>query len=299
MINKIYTFGTSFTEGGGFEFQVNKDIQHAYSNLGEPISKNNFSYPGQLQKLLTEIEVINLAKSGYGNERMYRLATDLVLSDDFNVDDTLFLLEFSHLGRKEFFSRKLNDYIITNYSNESQSESGFTECNGFARTYNQPHDISISDLEKLPTMEFFSEFLKLTVNFDKQHELVTNNSTIFLSFLKNRNVKYLLVEPASYLSPKYWDDLLEPYFINMNQHNSIHSFCNENIAKIQGETYKYHEDAHYGLISNKLIASHIHDEMCDRSFIDSEKLNKKRSDFDDIQNIIKQNVISIKGGMDD
>lgn len=299
MIKKIYAFGTSFTEGGGFEFEVNESIKYAYSNLGEVITKDNFSYPGQLQKLLTKIEVINLAKSGYGNERMYRLATDLVLSDDFNVDDTLFLLEFSHLGRKEFFSRKLNDYIITNYANESQSESGFTECNGFARTYNQPNDISISDLEKLPSKEFFSEFLKLTINFDKQHELVTNNSTIFLSFLKNRNVKYLLVEPATYLSPKYWDDLLEPHYINMNHTNSIHAFCNKKMSKIADETYKFHEDYHYGLISNKLIASHIHDEMCDRNFIDSEKLNKKRSDFDDIQNIIKQNVIHMKGSIDD
>ena len=69
MIKKIYTFGTSFTEGGGFEFDtIDYKYKKLYENFDEDYSQYNFSYPGQLQKLIPNIEVINLAKSGYGNE---------------------------------------------------------------------------------------------------------------------------------------------------------------------------------------------------------------------------------------
>ena len=74
MIKKIYCFGTSFTEGGGFEFDTRPSVKYIYSGIGETISQSNFCWPGQLKKLLPNIEVINLAKSGFGNERMYRLA---------------------------------------------------------------------------------------------------------------------------------------------------------------------------------------------------------------------------------
>jgi len=298
MIKKIYAFGSSFTEGGGFEFQVNPTIKYAYSNLGEKITKFNFSYPGQLQKLLPNVEVINLAKSGYGNERIYRLASDLVLSSEFNSEETLFLFEFSHLGRKEFFSRKLNDYIILNYNsglggNPPSKKPSFSSV---AREYNTDIKEVKNDLSKLPSSEFFEKFLKLTIDGDVQHELVSNNSTIFLSFIKNRNIKYLLVEPPFYVNPSYWNNLLEPSFIKVNKDRfSIHDFCKPFGARISEETKKFHEDEHYGLISNKLIASIIYDEMCNRNFISEKPLNKTRKDFDDIQKIIDTNVLKLKG----
>ena len=57
MIKKIYTFGTSFTEGGGFEFDILQPQNlKCYQNLGEELTRFNFSYPGQLQKLLPNIK---------------------------------------------------------------------------------------------------------------------------------------------------------------------------------------------------------------------------------------------------
>ena len=49
MINKIYCFGTSFTEGGGFEFEQNSKLYELYGSLGEEMTKANFSYlsPGK------------------------------------------------------------------------------------------------------------------------------------------------------------------------------------------------------------------------------------------------------------
>ena len=93
MIEKIYVFGTSFAEGGGFEFNINKTISYSYNGLGEEYTKENFSFPGQLRKLLPNIEIVNLSKSGYGNERMYRLASDIVFSDNFDVDNSLLIFD--------------------------------------------------------------------------------------------------------------------------------------------------------------------------------------------------------------
>ena len=296
MIKKIYCFGTSFTEGGGFEFDSNPTIKLIYSGLGERITKFNFSWPGQLQKLLTDIEVINFAKSGFGNERMYRLASDLVLSDDFNKDETLFLLEFSHLGRKEYYSKNLKDYVTVNYStplnDENQKYSKFV---GVARTYNQIKEVSDSELAQLPDSDWFNKWIGLTINQQVQHELTVNNSTIFLSFLKERNVKFLQVESASYVNPIYWDDLITPYLVKNLKDNSIYTTSYSPInGQIEQETYGYHQDKHFGLISNKLIASCVHDELIDRKIIKGTKLNKKRKDFDYIQKNLLKNYNFLK-----
>ena len=135
MIKYIHCFGTSYTAGGGHEFDATgpsrslnssrPEARKHLENLIEVYSKKypneeqtlyNCSWPGQLQKLLGEdIQVINHAKSGYGNERMYEITYDIVSKPDFNKDEHLFLYEFSALGRKQLWSNTLNQYIITNY----------------------------------------------------------------------------------------------------------------------------------------------------------------------------------------
>jgi hypothetical protein len=119
MIKYIHCLGTSFTAGGGFEFTGNnakrsKILKQIYGNLDEELTQSNFSYPGQLQKLLSTVKVINHGKNGYGNDRMYRIVYDII-NDNFNKDEHLFLLEFSGLGRKEYWLNEINDYVILNY----------------------------------------------------------------------------------------------------------------------------------------------------------------------------------------
>ena len=80
MIKEIHCFGTSHTEGGGFEFmhrEKSTELKKFYTE--EPFTKENYSYPGNLQKLVgKDIKVYNHAKSGYGNERMYRLVYEIL-----------------------------------------------------------------------------------------------------------------------------------------------------------------------------------------------------------------------------
>ena len=87
MIKYIHCFGTSYTAGGGYEFDgdspfrnqdseyiinLKKETKQKYPN--EEQTQYNFSWQIQLQKLVdsNKIKVLNHFKTGYGNERIYR-----------------------------------------------------------------------------------------------------------------------------------------------------------------------------------------------------------------------------------
>jgi hypothetical protein len=139
-IKYIHCFGTSYTAGGGFEFDSVSDhrryfLKSIYGHLDENFTQYSFSYPGQLQKLLGKhIKVFNHGKNGYGNELLYRKIYDIVSDYNFNPDENIFLLEISALGRKEFWLNEINDYIIVNYKIDWDNLK-FSEVMGIARSY--------------------------------------------------------------------------------------------------------------------------------------------------------------------
>lgn len=301
MIKKIYTFGTSFTEGGGFEFHGDRYhfLKPIYRNIDEEYTQFNFSYPGQLQKLLPDTKVINFAKSAFGNERMYRIAIDLILSDNFNSETSVFVIEASHLGRKEYFSNKLNDFIIVNYDCRDNDN---IELNGFARTVLQKQDISEFELSKLPSSDFFKKLLKTTIDIDASELNLIQNMIMFLNFLNEHNIKYIFTDPPSYLymeSEKNTFDLnyMESHLIKSLYKDSIYHECtntDNDMGTISKETLGVHDDGHYGLIGNKVIASKIYDEFVNRGWISKSKLNTQWSEFKYLHEIIISNVIKLK-----
>ena len=295
MIKKIYTFGTSYTEGGGYEWHkdhLKYSVIHAYKGVPDELTMKNFSYPGQLQKLLTDtkydIEVINLGKSGFGNERLYRKATDITMMDDFDKDTTLFLFEFSWTGRKELYSRALKDYIIVNYNIDS--DTGEIEVCGYSNDYAYDNlSTHTKKMEKLPDESFYKEYCDNVINHDTQFSLLKNSTTQFLSYLTLNKINFLTVVPPHYIESRYWDTLVIPNFINTFPDEDGHNLVGE-AGLIVNETLDYHYDRHWGYISNKWIASLIYDELIDRNFIEGTKLNKKRKDFDYINDIIVNNI---------
>ena len=75
-IKYINCFGTSFTQGGGFEYWKNQNgIKIAYQGLGSMIGQSHYGFScklGQLQKYLgDDYQVKNYGKCGFGNERIY------------------------------------------------------------------------------------------------------------------------------------------------------------------------------------------------------------------------------------
>lgn len=111
MIKKIYTLGTSFTKGGGFEFDLENhgdSLRKFYSHIDD--EKTQWSFSCQLQKLFDKnkikVDVVNLAKSGYGNERLIRKTYETILDKSFKKEETLFLFEFWQKQEEKNFTIK-------------------------------------------------------------------------------------------------------------------------------------------------------------------------------------------------
>lgn len=250
MIKEIHCFGTSYTEGGGFEFNSG-DRKHILSKLynDEPKTKFNYSYPGQLQKLLgDDIKVFNHAKSGYGNERMYRLAYDIISNEDYK--DKLFIFEFSSAGRKEFWSNTYNDYIIVNYVFNSNGE---VSVSGIAQEYFLNEKESYAKLNHI-----FEPFLKETINFDNTHKLINQNSNIFIDYLLFNNVNFLITSPPLAFNK----EKLSNHIINFeDDNNNMVWFALKNKLTITDETNGLVKDGHGGFEWAKIVANKVYNKI--------------------------------------
>jgi hypothetical protein len=246
MIKEIHCFGTSYTEGGGFEFDSNhrKDIlSKIYKD--EPKTKFNYSYPGQLQKLVgDDIKVFNHAKSGYGNERMYRLVHDMVSNTD--CSDKLFLLEFSSIGRKEVWSNTKQKHLIINYVFNNINEISIS---GMATDY---FFDEIDCYEKFN--HIFEPFLKETIDFNTQVNLVNQNSDIFIDYLLYNNINFIITAP-----PLKFDNIkLKSYIVDFkNGINDMVWFAIKNKLTITDETRGMIKDGHGGYEWSKIVAKKI------------------------------------------
>jgi hypothetical protein len=255
-MKEIHCFGTSHTEGGGFEFQSdsnNIELKKFYNE--QPLTKENYSYPGQLQKLIgNDIKVYNHSKSGYGNERMYRLAYD-VLNNKTPNKEKLLLLEFSQIGRKEYYSKSINDFFIANYS---FNENGSIETLNMAQTYFNPN---IEDFQKLLKPSVYA-FMKETIDFDIQEKNMKMNNIFFIHYLLNNNINFLLTTPPCFLLPF---DLIQKIKNNLIEFEKdvfdIYRFVEKNKLRIMDDTNNQIPDGHSGLEGNKKIAKIIFDKI--------------------------------------
>lgn len=298
-IKKIYTFGTSQTAGGGFEFesrvdapQYNGDIfikergdalKHLYKDIGQELTQFNFSWPGQLQNALgNDVEVINLAKSGYGNERMYRLTYDLVRKHLDELDSILFIYEFSYLGRKEYYLDEIEDYVIVNYSFPDEA-GGIPKLHGVANEYFFDENPNI-----YKNTDFFKEIIEKTINFNNQLDLMRMNQLSFLSFLKTAGINFLL-------SSEPWDDnRIHGDLINFDKNQiDFYQYTNKfgnplsmNLdTSITTETNGIFFDGHNGIIMNNFIGGCVYNELIDRNLIVGNKLNIYRPTNYDLDKI--------------
>jgi hypothetical protein len=257
MIKEIHCFGTSHTEGGGFEFMhKEKGIELKKFYKEQPFTKENYSYPGQLQKLIgNDIKVYNHAKSGYGNERMYRLVYD-VLNNGTPNDEKLLLLEFSIVGRKEYYSKSINDYFIANYS---FNEDGYIQNLDVAQTY---FISSYKNVEKL-IKPLVYDFMRETIDFDIQEKTMKMNNDFFIDYLFYNNVNFLLTSPPYFLQPRFGgDEKIKNNLIEFEEFvHDLYVFTEMNKLRIMDDTNRQINDGHAGLEGNKKIAKIIFDKI--------------------------------------
>ena len=255
MIKEIHCFGTSFTHGCWFEFHSNLKRENLLKYYKEkPFTQFNYSWPGQLQKLIGDgVRVYNHAKSGYGNERMYRIAYDLITEDIQSVSEKLFIFEFSFLGRKEFYSNTLKDHFIVNYEILENGANVY----GIAQNYFENH---VETYELLRNK--IVPFVKETMQAENQIKTLRMNNRFFIDFLLQNNVNFLLATPPYGFDHE--NDLdgvrinLEDKHIQYSDtENTIYGYYYKNGWTITNETNGFIVDNHSGFHGNKETAKKI------------------------------------------
>jgi hypothetical protein len=287
-MKKIITFGTSCTAGGGFEFQCNyptRDmggvmtsrkrgelLRSIYSE--KPYTQNNYSYPGQLQKLLNEkninIEVLNISKQGYGNERIYRKFYDLIISE-IDINNCLFIFEFSDLSRKEFYHNPSKNHIIMNYLSDDDvldyvtlAKSYFYDKRADRKLYNEH-------------LEIFQKYRDEFIEVDNESKEFTRNLLLFLEYLSFNKINFLISAMPELIHPDYYEEIMkyETHCMEFGldggkKYKSFHRFQDLEQLTIMRETAHAFLDNHGGLFSNKIIAKNVFNELINRKYIDDE-----------------------------
>ena len=329
MIKNIYFFGTSHTAGGGFEFESKlkfnigeetsgnlklprgEFVKSIYKDLfpEEELTQENFSFPGQFRKLCNDrnlnINVINISKQGYGNERIYRKFYEILKDKNFNKEKSLFIFELSDIERKELFYRPLNSHITLNYnavdrnfytndiSLKEPKKNNYVELGGYAKSYWYETD---NDLEILKNdKDFFKKYIEKTISAEMQIQQLNINNINFLSFLKLNNINFLISEMHSCLDPQlrtYYDfidnHIISYYDTEKKYKRGFIDFTHRNQLLIADETkYKY-TDLHPGFTAIKLIAKNIFNDCVRKKYINSDiiEINKKDFIYPTIQNTV-------------
>lgn len=271
MIKYIHCFGTSYSAGGGHEFDGNRDdiylknLVNEYEKLypNEEQTLFNFSYPGQLQKLVgSDIKVINHAKSGYGNELMYKLVWEIVSDEAFSKEEHLFLFEFSGMGRKLIWSNTLNKYIITNYRIDDDG-SNFS-YNGSAIDYYYDSKETVDIISKIE-QESIVNFYKETISIDSVMKQIDINTDFFLAYLTHFSCNFLFTSPPYYHNSSSFRN--DKYYINFENNHCFVTYFGENDYTIESDTNGLCPDGHMGMTGAKLVSKIIYNHLIDNKFI--------------------------------
>lgn len=309
MIQKIFTFGTSNTAGGGFEFE-SKYLSHDKRgelrkiNRGdllkklyteEPKTQNHYSWPGQLQKLLNDknykISVNNISKQGYGNERMYRKFFDLVKHGDDYIngvpkENCLFIFEFSDISRKEFWFEPINNHIVMNYK-AVQDDSGAQMAHSY---YYDNKEILMKIEEK---QNLFVEFRKNLIDIDNELKDVSRKITMFIDFLEYNNFNFMISSSPFILDMEYQNEydkfekyLMEFGFDEGKKYKDFHRFADIEQIRIMDETKEEITDIHSSLFGNKTIAKNVFNEMIEKKYIDGSRVEVLNNNSKNIKNTL-------------
>ena len=252
MIKEIHCFGTSHTAGGGFEFFHDIRESMLLKNYSEePYTQFNYSYPGQLQKIIgDDIKVFNHGKSGYGNERIYRKVFDIVENSE-SLDDKIFIIEFSNLGRKEIWSNTHKKHLIVNYN---FIEDGTVYISGIAHNY-FTDGLEIETSIRNIILPYFKETFELF----NQQKIVNQNIEFFISYLFQNKVKFLVLEQPDHPTLK---EKTKPYLIDFGDgiYNMV-EYCYAKNLTITDETNNAIKDGHGGLEWSKHVAKKISEKI--------------------------------------
>lgn len=297
-MKKIHIFGTSFSIGGGFDWgDPNKTplLNKIYKHIAEPKTIRNFSWPGQLERLIKndDIEIINHSKCGFGNELIYRKIFDITNSSDFKKEDNLFLIEFSYYGRKEFYSKEIGEWFIVNYNESDMNNLSFShDYQDFS--HSESYYKKIHHLNKLKRVS--REFLDDTLYNNANSEILgdwgfVKNLSYLVSYLNYNDINFLYTSPPVVDTNRLGKEIkgwfkdkdsreenirysmeggeqdVEGFvaFFNIPEHDKFK-------LHITGETNGIIQDMHLGLWGAKIVAQQTYNRLVTDGWIVGEKI---------------------------
>jgi len=280
MITDIYCFGSSYTAGGGYEFDSNwfdeitseniKSWKEYLDNQTETPKTNwNYSWPGQLQKLLNnDIKVHNLAKQGYGNQRTLRKVYELINSKEFKKETSLLLFEFTWLARDEIYSNHLKKYLVHNYSIEDDK---------FIKGYlAQSHHYDDSEIYQYLNSDKIwntvNDYYKLFWNGHDQDIKMTRELEYLMGFLETIGIKWYQVESTIQYKHITPSKINRDFEIKFDGDRSFYNFAINNNLTIEQETAGLVKDTHISLKGNKIISKIIFDFLIKNNIIQKKTL---------------------------
>lgn len=287
MIKYIDCYGTSYTAGGGFEWgsrdeSRNELLKNYYSNVKLPKRQFEFSWPGHLSRLLKsngyDIKVNNYAKSGFGNEYMVRKVIEQISNPTFKKEEHLLMLEFSGLGRKELYSRKLKSHVVFNYSaGDIYNTDNWDVAKHYF--YHSPSEISTLLEHREKVINFYEDFL----DEDQLGWEVCRNNMMFVNMLILHNINFVFTTPPLFaeINPmtSYMTYLTE---IDMEKkYPSKYHFCFDREKKeydfvkyyhdaglsIENETNGGFQDGHLSLKGADIISNIFYEQLKEKQII--------------------------------
>lgn len=259
MIKHIHIFGTSFSCGGGFEWEgkdYSEKLKKHYTE--QPFTQHYYSWPGQLEKLLgNDVKIHNHAKSGYGNERLYRKAHKIIEANKDKLDTMLFLFEFSGLGRKELWSNEHKQYLTYNY--DCNIELPKPIIMGIAKSYEQ-QIINLEQKDYPNQREVIQSFLEETWNPMEEVDKLNRNMDMFISYLFENKINFKILETFGW---KYNGDRnINDYKIQFDKDGrTLWNWIARNKLTITNETNGDIKDEHPSFKGSKVIAKVVAKEL--------------------------------------
>lgn len=281
-IKYIHCFGTSHTAGGGFEFDSTDPnrvsiIEKCYSDVDTPNTQFNFSYPGQLQKFVgKDITILNHGKQGFGNERIYRIAYDIINEYGFNKDANIFLFEFSGIGRCEFYLNKIQDYITLNYQHKIDENGDITnegaDLLGVTHSYFYETEDFLNYIKS--DIKFYEKIVENFISYETEYKKIFRETEFFISYLERCNIKFYYTAPPI-VWPQFLDENKKILFGDGNyfkKNYNILEFSSDNNLIIKDETDGLYLDDHNSFKSNKLVAHIIYNRLISDGILSGNKI---------------------------
>jgi hypothetical protein len=243
-IKSIYVNGCSFSCSGGMHWEA---VRKSYKDIHNiDITDDNvkdYGYANLIAKHYN-LEIINESIPGGSTNRLIRKTYEYIHANVDKINETIFILELPPGWRDEFYSNVLNRTINLTCGLIYSPDTDLTEvANGYP-----PGDVKM----------FYNEFLNYFqnfVDFPFEDMKTCNNLVGLLSFIKLKNLKYILIDGIGF----------EKYLTNKHLQIDEYNFCKFDSEYLMYRWFVNNKltisdelgiqiDGHAGVLGNKKIS---------------------------------------------